>query len=216
MASPPETCAIASMRAACTRSSPRSVTRRSMPSFHCLRSWSVQKSACIVCAGVRFVLSNLPSSLTWLKSSAYSSLVSGFGPSGRNCDALSSASGVIPGRRRPTIGGGGLPGLGLPDPRERRRRSECYTRASAVVLAECNDCLRHALANHNAVRLRFAVRDRVHVGVIDPGEGVRLSGVKATRQAYQRVVRCGCDGGCRRGVRRDNNRRIVLRVELIA
>src|SRR5262249_61759030 len=75
-------------------------------------SWSVQKSACIVCAGVLFVLSNPPSSLTWLKSSVYSSLVSGFGPSGRNCDAVSSASGVVPGSRRPTIGGGGLPGLG--------------------------------------------------------------------------------------------------------
>jgi hypothetical protein len=62
-----------------------------MPSFHCLRSWSVQKSASVVCSAVLAVLSNPPSSLTCWKSSAYSSLVRGFGPSGRNCEPLSSA-----------------------------------------------------------------------------------------------------------------------------
>ena len=35
-----------------------------MPSFHCLRSWSVQKRAWIVCSGVLAVLSTRPSSST--------------------------------------------------------------------------------------------------------------------------------------------------------
>ena len=80
------------------------------------RTHVLATAACIVCAGVLFVLSNRPSSLTWLKSSAYSSLVSGLGPSGRNCDAVSSASGVTPGSAKLTIGGGGLPGLGSHTP----------------------------------------------------------------------------------------------------
>jgi hypothetical protein len=53
-----------------------------MPSFHCLMSWSVQKSACCVCAAVLVPLSDRPRSLTWLKSSTYAWLERGFGGPG--------------------------------------------------------------------------------------------------------------------------------------
>src|SRR4030095_8891157 len=87
----------------------------------------------------------------------------------------------------------GIAGVRLPDSGERRRRNECWIRAAAVVLAQRNNCLGHAFANHDAVRLRFPFRDRIHVVVINSGESVRLNIVKATRQAYQRVVRWSCD-----------------------
>src|SRR5438876_423294 len=47
-----------------------------------------QKIAMCVCSGVRTVLFTEPSAFTSLKSSAYASLVSEFGPSVWNCDEL--------------------------------------------------------------------------------------------------------------------------------
>ena len=71
-------------------------------------AWSCQKIAASVWSGVRVVLVSEPSSLTSLKSSAYSALVSAFGPSVRSISAL----GTMNGRTLPTHGAGSFAKFG--------------------------------------------------------------------------------------------------------
>src|SRR2546423_11330709 len=56
-------------------------------------AWSCQKIAASVWSAVRLVLASEPSSLTSLKSSAYSALVRSFGPSVRSISALGTMNG---------------------------------------------------------------------------------------------------------------------------
>ena len=127
-----------------------------MPSFHWRMSWSVQKRASFVCSGVLLVLSMRPRSLTWLKSSAYSWLVSAFGPSGRNCERASSASGRIPGRQSPSTGSAALgchtPGPGAGGPRSDERGAA----ATAVVRAQREHGSRDLLTDRDPVCLAAA------------------------------------------------------------
>src|SRR5438552_14762752 len=76
--------------------------------FQSAIAWSCQKIAASVWSGVRLVLVSEPSSLTSLKSSAYSALVRAFGPSVRSISAL----GTINGRTLPTHAAGSFRKLG--------------------------------------------------------------------------------------------------------
>ena len=86
-----------------------------MPSFHCRMSWSVQKRAWVVWSAVLVALSSAAELLDLVEVvGVLRRWSSEFGPSGRNCEALSSASGRIPGSRRPSTGPG--PGCQTPGP----------------------------------------------------------------------------------------------------
>ena len=76
--------------------------------FQSAIAWSCQKIAASVWSGVRVMLVSEPSSLISLKSSAYSSLVSAFGPSVRSISAL----GTMNGRTFPTHGAGSFAKFG--------------------------------------------------------------------------------------------------------
>src|SRR5262249_57147852 len=76
--------------------------------FHSAIAWSCHQIAASVWSGVRVMLVREPTSLISLKSSAYASLVSGFGPSVRNMVAL----GKKKGRTFPTHGAGSFAKFG--------------------------------------------------------------------------------------------------------
>jgi hypothetical protein len=93
-ASAPATLVNASIRALSATVSPFSVASARSVRGHWIAAFSDQKRATSVCSGVRTALSARPYALTSLKSSAYSALVSGFGPSGRNWSFDVSVSGL--------------------------------------------------------------------------------------------------------------------------
>ena len=76
--------------------------------FQSAIAWSCQKIAASVWSAVRVMLVSEPSSLTSLKSSAYSGLVSALGPSVRSISAL----GTMNGRTFPTHAAGSVAKFG--------------------------------------------------------------------------------------------------------
>ena len=76
--------------------------------FQSAIAWSCQKMAASVWSGVRVILVSEPTSLISLKSSAYSVLVSAFGPFVRSISTL----GTMNGRTLPTHGAGSFAKFG--------------------------------------------------------------------------------------------------------
>jgi hypothetical protein len=100
--------AIANRRALSAMSSPWLADSARNTRFHSAGPWSCQKIAASVWSAVRVVLEIEPSRLTSLKSSAYASLVSGFGGS----ESSIATSGTRNGRTFATHGAGSSPNPG--------------------------------------------------------------------------------------------------------
>ena len=170
---------------------------------------SVWKRAISVCSAVRTLLLAAPRALVSLTSAAYSTLVSGGGPSARNWEALCSVNGR-------TNGHGGVDRIGAAEASRQAGRRVGDRREAAVVGAQRDDLHCDLLADLQAARLRVAIRQRGDVAVVGGLVLRRAIREQALERVIRRGGRRGLEGGAGRGgcrLRREARVRAVDRVD---
>ena len=135
--------------------------------FQSAIAWSCQKIAASVWSGVRVMLVSEPTSLISLKSSAYSALVSAFGPSVRSI----STFGTMNGRTFPTHGAGSFSkfgGVGRQIPGRWRVKRGRRPEASVIhpCLKHCRGC-RLTDSDPRSLRSRGIVGEARYVRVVE-------------------------------------------------